>query len=407
MVPSQQASGGGASLLDLPRIPWEGGSAYWAQFPKAAAAGWSDPSFFPIMINPCPFSSTDEIQWDKAHGINTYAGSLNEYSPWDLLAANGMYYLGDAYTDVYNGQMPSDYANWVGYLLDDETDGRYAPSDGYAYLQSLVDEYSARDDGRFMYTNYTQQVCLQNWSYGSQYVNDYTQAVSLDMYWYTIPDTSFGNQYVSAVGGPVVPRSATSYGGMVRGLRQVDTDDSKLQPVWMYVENYSGGPGEQFVRYIQPGELKGAVVSSIIGEARGILWFNSAMSAPTGASVYGNVLRQAQVDSTFPGTPQVEAMGEINNQVLSLAPVLNTQSYVWTFGTDLDTMLKAKDGYAYIFAMCANGSTPGSRSFTLPTGVNGTSVEVVDESRTLTASGGSFTDTFAAEYSYHIYKIAL
>src|SRR4029450_6060368 len=36
--------------LNLPRIPWEGGPAYWAQFPQAAASGWTDPNFFPISV---------------------------------------------------------------------------------------------------------------------------------------------------------------------------------------------------------------------------------------------------------------------------------------------------------------------------------------------------------------------
>jgi hypothetical protein len=70
-------------------------------------------------------------------------------------------------------------------------------------------------------------------------------------------------------------------------------------------------------------------------------------------------------------------------------------------------MLKAHAGSAYVFAMCANGSTPGQRTCTLPAGVNGSTVEVVDENRTLPVSGGKFTDTFAAEYTYRIYRITL
>lgn len=401
------SGGGGTSVLALPRIPWEGANAYWAQFPKAAAYGWADPSFFPILINPSPFSSAEEIQWDKAQGINTYCGGLNEYSPWDLLASNGMSYLGTAYTDLYNGKMPANYAPWVGYLLDDETDGRMTPTDGFAYLQGLVDTYKAANDGRFMTTNYTQMTCLQDWPYKTQYINNYTDSVSLDMYWYTIPNSSYGNVYVPEVGGPTNPRSATSYGGMIRGQRAVDATDGKLQQIWAYIENLSGGPGEQFVRYIDPGELKGATMSALIGEARGIIWFNSAMSGPVNGSSYGNVIRSAQVSPDAIVTPRIQAMSDINHQITRLATVLNTQSYVWSFAANLDTMLKVKDGFAYIFAMGKNGSTPGSRTFTMPAGITGTSVTVVDESRTLTVSGGTFTDSFPFEYSYHIYKISL
>ena len=44
------------SALNLPRIPWEGGPNYWKSSPsrpqvaKADAAGWDDPSFFPISV---------------------------------------------------------------------------------------------------------------------------------------------------------------------------------------------------------------------------------------------------------------------------------------------------------------------------------------------------------------------
>lgn len=31
-------------------------------------------------------------------------------------------------------------------------------------------------------------------------------------------------------------------------------------------------------------------------------------------------------------------------------------------------------------------------------------IEVVGEGRTITPSGGKFTDTFAAEYTHHIYR---
>nr|AIA10456.1 unknown Function [uncultured bacterium] len=201
---------------------------------------------------------------------------------------------------------------------------------------------------------------------------------------------------------------------MVRGLRQVDDMDSKKQPIWMFIENLYGGPGDNenpatFVRYITPAEIKSAVMGSIIAEARGILWFNSAMNAPADNDKYpvGNVIRAAQVTNNFFGAAQVVAMGEINNQVQSLARIINTQSFVWTFGPNLETMLKVYNGHAYIFAMVSNASAPGGRTFTLPTGITGTQVVVIDESRNLTVSGGAFTDTFAAEHSYHIYRIAL
>lgn len=125
------------------------------------------------------------------------------------------------------------------------------------------------------------------------------------------------------------------------------------------------------------------------------------------------------------------AVKAINAKVQSLAPVLNTQSYYnttytvngytyyrFTFNNGTDTMLKTYNGYAYIFAglgMKANNASAtsgtvdatGTKTFTLPAGVTGTSVEVVGESRNISVSGGQFSDSFPQEYSYHVYKIAL
>jgi hypothetical protein len=52
-----------------------------------------------------------------------------------------------------------------------------------------------------------------------------------------------------------------------------------------------------------------------------------------------------------------------------------------------------------------DGST-GSRTFTLPAGLTG-NVEVVGEGRTIAVADGSFTDSFASEFTHHIYRIAL
>lgn len=402
------------ALDSLARIPWEGGPAYWAQFSKTAAVGWTNPSFFPMMSFSNSFSSDEEIQWDYGHGINVYHG-LNPWSDYSLLLNHDMYYVGAPYADVYsNVMMPSSFNRWVGHNTPDEIDGTSATGqDAINTVTSETNGYRALNDGRFIASNYTQLVTRTDWApYGSQLINHSgVDGVSIDMYWYTIPDSSYvaasyGNAYVSDVGYLPNPRRAASYGAMVRGLRQIDAGDGVRKPIWMFVECLSGSPGEQFVRYIDPSELKGAVMSSVIAEARGIMWFNNVASE--GYAV-GNVLRQAQVQgSGFAGHTQVVAMGEICAFVKNLAPIINTQSYVWDFGAACDTMLKAQGGFAYVFAMIDQASNPGSRTFTLPAGITGSSVEVVGESRTLTVNGSrQFTDTFSYEYTYHVYKIAL
>lgn len=70
-------------------------------------------------------------------------------------------------------------------------------------------------------------------------------------------------------------------------------------------------------------------------------------------------------------------------------------------------MLKTyKGGAAYIFAMTDDART-GHRTFTLPSGVMGRTVEVLNENRTLTVVDGKFVDDFPQESSHHVYKVAL
>lgn len=405
-APAPSPTTGGPSTsspaaLNLPRIPWEGGPAYWAQFPNAQRGGWTDPGFFPFVIWHNGVSTDAEVAWDKAHGINTYIG-MDPSTDFGLFTRNGVYWIGEA----LSGADPAS-ANWVGNFLDDEVDGRYPPAEGRALLQSLVDKY--RGNGKFNYANFTQSILTQDMSAGDAgaYVNNFTDAVSVDMYWLTVPfcDWSpYRDAYLVTV-PQAYCRTAGSYGKTVSMLRQRDALDGKRQPIWNFVENLNGGPGEgPFVRNITPAELKGSVMSSIINEARGIVYFNQSLSGPCQGSA---VLRLAQVEGgSYCGAAQAAALGDINNFVKSLAPVINTQSYDWSFGPGLSTMLKVKDGSAYIFAMLGD-SQPGERTFTLPPGVGSGPVEVVGEGRTLTSSGGTFTDGFGSSSAYHVYKVAL
>jgi hypothetical protein len=71
----------------------------------------------------------------------------------------------------------------------------------------------------------------------------------------------------------------------------------------------------------------------------------------------------------------------------------------------MDTMLKAYGGSYYLFAMPgANGGT-GGQTLSLPAGLRASTAEVMFENRSVPINGGQISDTFAAEYSYHIYKV--
>src|SRR5512142_2043004 len=76
--------------LGLPMIPWEGGPAYYASFPVARAAGWTDPGFFPIGVWFESVLTQADVDLDKAAGLNTYV-ELTSNSDIDLIRRNGMF----------------------------------------------------------------------------------------------------------------------------------------------------------------------------------------------------------------------------------------------------------------------------------------------------------------------------
>jgi len=386
--------------LPLPRVPWNGGPAYWARFARTAEAGWTDPRFFPIVSWFDAVSTDAEVAYDRALGFNTYVG-ISPSTPYRLFAKNDVYWIGPALNDA----PARGVRHWVGYFLDDEADGRFSPvRAGLAHLRSLRAPLP-RD--RFAYANFTQMVISRDMRAkdAEAFVNRFTDAVSLDMYWYTIPFcglTPYRAPYLVPVHRATC-RTASSYGAVVDALRERDAADGRLQAVWQFVELLNGGPGEgPYLGMIKPGQLRGAVMSSLIHGARGIVYFNQSLTGPCQG---GNLIRLSQVVRGFCGAAQVAAAGVVNNQVRVLAPVLNSQSYVYRFGPGLDTMLKGYDGYAYVFAMAGTSRPLGMRTFALPPGVDGNRVEVLFEHRTLPVIGRRFKDSFAAEYSYHVYRI--
>ncbi|UZX03765.1 hypothetical protein F8G81_14985 [Arthrobacter sp. CDRTa11] len=396
----------GSPVLDLPRVPWEGASAFYEKFPVTKAAGWADRSFFPIGSWWNNFSSDENVKFDKAHGLNTYF-EVNPDSDPDLLAANGMTYIGHLKSAKATAESTRSAD-----MLPDEIDGRYdPPSVGIAELQRIIDEYG--DTGRMKYNNFTAVVASKynndQITAGNTYVNMVDGPVSVDGYWYT--DTHCSDRpYVDWSFVPVNEshcRTASSYGKMVKSVRERVASDGILQPVYVFVELMGGGTESTASNeYISPAEIQGAVMNGIINEARGVVYFNQSFN---GACTGGNLIRQVQVDPNHCMADNIAGMREINLKIKSLAPILNTQSYVHTFGPNLDTMLKTHEGAAYIFAMPSGEETsaPGERTFTLPKGITGTSVEVVGEGRTLPVMDGRFSDSFAAEYTHHVYRVTL
>lgn len=402
-APTESTRPSKPSVLDLPRIPWEGGSAYYGTFPTTAAAGWNRDTFFPIAIWWDVAMTADEVRYDVSKGINTYV-LTNPGMQYETFANNGAYWVGGRINDSF----PKDGTAWAGRFLDDEIDGRYPPEKALAMLRSLIE--TAGDDGRFNYANFT-PIVSQNHNpdqlaYANEFVNMYEGPVSVTAYWYSDPYCD-RKPYVNYSYIPVTEaycRTASSYGRTVRSLRARDAVDGRLKPIWSFIELMGGGTETTASgHYIEPKQIRGAAMNAIINGAGGIIYFNSAFQGPCET---GNVVRASQLHPEGCAAANIEAMSTVNHQIKQLAPVLNTQSYAYSMGPGMDTMLKTYDDALYVFAMVDGTSRPGERTFTLPRGVRSDAADVLFESRSIPiSSDGIFVDDFQDESTYHVYRI--
>ena len=391
----------GPSRSELPRVPWAGGPGYYSAFPAMARAGWADPSFFPIGVWYEAVTSSQDTALDKAAGLNTYF-ELTASSDISLVRDSGMFAIPSTQLKGYGPET-------VGWLLTDEVDlwghegnapwtGKF-PGEGsicvpesalcgYTVLQTLRDKLP-QGDGRARYANFGfgMEFFIKD-ELAAKFL-DYTDVSSMDTYWYT--DT--GMCEMSHTPADLCKRSS-SYGSTMDRIRELDARNRKLQPIYAFVE--TGMPFAQFDTAIQPDELTGAVMSSLIHEARGVIYFNHNFGGPC---ISQHVLRDACGAKIRP------AVTEMNRRIKELAPVLNTQSIQYQFSPDVDTMFKEHNGSYYVFAMNARGRPPGSHPLVLPGGLNASRAEVLFENRAVPIEAGQLTDTFAAEYTYHVYKI--
>jgi hypothetical protein len=395
--------------LGLPRVAWEGGPSYYARFPISQGAGWTNPLFFPIGVWYESVLSQADIDKDRGAGLNTYV-ELTSNSDLGLIRSNRMSAMPSAPLRNYGGET-------VGWLINDEVDmwggagtGTWAgklPEQGFPCVSGRYDcGYDAMrrlsaalpaGDGRMRYANYGKGVMFwQSDSDASKFVNDYTTVVSNDIYWYTDPNVCSSSSEGPSLGVTATTcRRAANYGLTMDKMRRLDGMDGSRQPIYAFIE-----VGHPFTQNSAPtitgDQIAGAVMNSLIHEARGIIYFNHNFG---GSCISQHVLRDSCGAAVRP------VVTETNGRIAYLAPVLNTQSYDWRFNSNLDTMLKAYGGSYYVFAMPGRTGGTGDQQLTLPTGLAGAQAEVLFEGRTVSTVGGVIHDSFARESSYHIYKI--
>lgn len=429
---SSGGGGGGPSLpagVTLQAI--DGGPTYYADngFTYAEAAGWDDPSFFPIGVWYGSFGNgmADINRWHDLK-MNT---SFAAISPTDvsILRDNGIWLVSQS---AYPNALPENAnigSETVGVFLADE------PETMSTLLYGIINTPDAVQNGRFWWQNNT-------WNFiGHGGINPISSSVdvlnttattpggatrsidipSTDLYWFGNAAGGNTNELnviygISNGTNPGMTSRGHHYGMMVDRLRAFQTPAGNA-PILQFVEN--GGPYIEHTSidtYIMPEELNWAVWSSIIHGARMIAYFNHTFSGPASGV-------QDNLASSFYQTPQngrsisiYDQTKATNTLIEQLAPVIHSpkaNGYVTTSpapsdfaGIEARACYYASENAFYIFSAThlLRTTTNIAATFTVAGGYSGP-VTVINEGRTVTATAGVFTDTFASASTIHIYKV--
>ncbi|SDS52717.1 hypothetical protein SAMN04489743_0261 [Pseudarthrobacter equi] len=383
--------------------PIDGGTAYYGRFSPSLP---DDPGFFPVGVWFESVLSDVDIATDRAAGLNTYV-QLTDDSNVDLVKSNGLHAFPSTTKSGSSGFVISDEvdmwggggnSNWTGRtqgegIICDPPDSAC----GYTIQESLKLQFPRQS---LLYANYGKGVTFHlKDSEAAQFVNQYQDVVSADNYWFTDP-------YICSPveGGAVFApgrdlsdeecRTAAHYGWTVDRVRSL-VQPAGSKPVWAFVE--VGQPfSDPASPPISPAQVRAAVWSSLIHGARGIVYFNHNFG---GTCLSQHVLRDECGGDVRP------AVTAVNHLITSLAPALNAPSITGliTSGTPgVDMLVKASGGHLYLMA----ASTRNERrdvAFSLACG-SPEQVTVLDEGRTISMSGKTFTDTFDDANAVHVYR---
>jgi hypothetical protein len=434
--------------------PIDGGSDYFANLDPASS--WLDTAI-PIggwMEQP---QSASEVAEDAAMGENIYwnlAGTPGkDVADYNVIRAGGMHIAAPS-EDSNTG------SETVALQGGDENDLNYGPgssgwNSGTGACSSSACGYTASN---WYYSGSTTNVTGGTklpYTLGNRVVNqgfgkgvlffetnaqaalflNYSDILSADSYWLT--DSSLANS--PSIGCDISPATSQStaacgnwggpgfttaqselpanYGWNVERLNYLQSLNGSSKPVTVDVETGCPFTGSSAGNCATPPETIAAAWHALIAGARGIVWFQHNFSGPCEDD-------RTLLDGSNPSTsgyncqqtPGVTLHGLVTDltgfddevQALTgalLSPTAN--GYVST-SADVSTMAKAYGGKCYVFAGSGTPFDPPatgmSATFKLADGYTGP-VTVYGESRTVQATGGSFTDTFADANAVHVYEV--
>jgi hypothetical protein len=339
-------------------------------------------------------------------GVNLFAepygmpAGIDEY-----IASKGMYTIGDG-NAAMAASKTTDEPDWRGCQeIGGEWPAEIGPcrniwGDGGGplapdALQEWADHVRSQDPTRPLYNQYTkaERAGLGEYSQitGRPECEDYNVNVENARAYLASADIISYDWYLLQSGWtPENCRMVWFQGDAVRNARQL-SDFAK--PVWPFIGVTKIDDGN----YTPTNEdLNAEVWTSIVAGARGIQYFQHNFSSQGTTS-------RALIDPRY--TALRDQIAATNARVASLAPVINApyaDGLTTVAAGQVDVMSKGYDGAFYIF-VTSRQKAGQTATFDVAGLGNGT-VEVLDEGRTITATGGRFSDEFASQNAVHIYR---
>jgi hypothetical protein len=390
--PAGAGSGGDGGAADAgdALLPWEDPPAYYAQWTHGPS---SDPAFFPIAVW---LQSPSNAAAFAAIGINTFIGLYQGPTDSQLtdLQAASLVTLCDQ-GGVYASHLNDSTIR--GWTQDDEPDnaqpdgsGGYGPCIDPSVIQARYAAFRANDATRPVYLNLGQGVAWDDWvGRGS------ACAGRLDMY----PQYELGADIVSFDIYPVNETDPAVKGDLslvAKGVDRLRQWSGYTRPVWNWIETTGFNDPANTPT---PQQVRAEVWMSLVHGSAGIGYFV-------------HIFEPTFIEAGLLANPTLRsAVAQLNAEIQSLAPVLNTASIANAVtvvpenaSVVVDVMVKRQGGALYVFAVAMQPGTTEVQ-FTLRQSANGTAT-VIGESRTLTVTAGAFGDTFS-DRAVHLYRLSL
>lgn len=399
------------------------GNGYYKRngFTYAAAAGWDDPSFFPIGPN-----ASGSI--DSAAAVTLY-----QQLGWNADWATGQ---GTDLSLIGNNASPPIWTVWNvenGAPLAGtgaETVGLETWDEGSTFAQAITTPIGTTantyQEGRFWWMNNTWLQIGGNLSGDpspNTYANDLTVLVetpsgagqtqrhvnlaSVDVYYFsgTLGDINGNIGQLWNLDGTQADATADQcrrgflYGDTIDWMREEQASGYPA-PILVYIEdsqpNGANGVTYTLASYIQPAELNQAALMAIIHGARGIAYFDDNISGPLTTGAQSDPLSQfgspegAFIRTVGAWNAANFATGTTNPNGISIgAQISQTDALI----LGLAPIINSPQAINYVTV-----SPPSGEIQTLPLSVNGNNAFTGIDVRAMFYQGGSFTNKYNATY---------